>query len=56
MDEITALNQRVIADIEGMPWQDTSMPKEQLLQSVKYFIKAYTNDVEEIIKKERQSA
>lgn len=52
MEELKALNLRVIADIEGMPWRDPSMPKEQLLQSVKYFIKTYTNDVEEIIKKE----
>lgn len=52
MEGIKALNLRVIADIEGMPWRDPSIPKEQLLQSIKYFIKAYTNDVEEVIKKE----
>lgn len=50
MDEIKALNARVIADIEGMPWADNYMTKTQLKESVKYFIKAYTNDIEKLIK------
>lgn len=53
MEELQALNAKVIKDIEGMPWQDPSMPKEQLLQSVKYFIKVYKNGVEKLLEEKK---
>ncbi len=48
-EKLQALNERIIADIDGMPWEDPLIPKQQLREGVKYFIKAYTNDVEKLI-------
>lgn len=44
-EAIKVLNERLIKDVEGMPWGDPHMTGGQYRESVKYFIKAYTNDV-----------
>lgn len=48
-EALDTLKARVIRDVDGMPWKDKGIPRDQLLNSVKYFINAYTNDVEQLI-------
>lgn len=49
MQELEALNQRLIADIEGMPWNDNHITPNMLRESVKYFIAVYTREISELI-------
>lgn len=48
-DKLDALADRLLVDIEGMPWADRKLPPSTLKDSVNYFINAFANDAKAII-------
>lgn len=52
--KLDALIERLVKDVNSMPWLDRGLPPAQLKNSVEFFIRAFKNDAKELIKQERQ--
>lgn len=54
--KLTDLVDRLIKDIQGIPWKDKGIAPAQLHKGVEFFIAVFQTEAKNIIKEEKENA